>query len=73
MVNFLLISSLRIATLLILLIVVWLSRDRDRFYRRRIDIDTTWLTHRINIDLLWLDNEYIVGQRFLALSSRKFI
>jgi len=70
----LLISSLRISTLLILLIeslrLCWRS---DILNWTRIDVNRTWLANSLRVDFLGFDDEDSIRERFLALASGEFV
>jgi len=75
LINFLLITSLRISTLISTLRFksLWLSGRSGLINRTRININTSWFTNTLSVNFLWFDDENSIRKRFLALSSREFI
>jgi len=75
LISFLLIISLWKSTLLISRLIKSLLFWRRCYWIHgtRIDVDTSWLTNTLSINLLWLDNKDGVRKRFLALPTGKFV
>ena len=66
---------MRIATLLISTLIkpLLFCMRCNILDRTRIDVDTSWFTNTLSINLLWFHNKDSIRKRFFALPAREFI
>jgi hypothetical protein len=76
LIDFLLISGMRISALLIptwLIKPLWLLGRRCLLYNPRVDIHTAWFPNTLSINFLGFHNEDSVGKRLFALPTRQLV